>query len=322
MKYGIVICLLLAACYAHAIPSKQSQVANSNSVTSDLRLQILLDRAGFSSGEIDGKYGTNVSRAVTAFQESSQLPTTGKGDQATLAALGDSQLEEPLVDYVITEKDVAGPFSPPIPADKMEQAKLPRLGYTSPVEKLAEKFHCNPDLIRQFNPQAQFSAGETIKVPNINPMGGPQTQNAQSAQSKSQSPNEVVVSQSDDNVVARDASGKIVFYAAATVGSDRDPIPPGEWKVMGVSFNPVFFYHPELFWDSSPTDSKAKIAPGPNNPVGLVWIETNAPHYGLHGTPEPGKIGHSESHGCIRMTNWDALRLASMVKPGTRLIFQ
>ena len=119
-----------------------------------------------------------------------------------------------------------------------------------------------------------------------------------------------------------DPSGRIVFYAPVTTGSKHDPLPIGKWKVNGVRVNPTFHYNPHLFWNADPRDAKATIPAGPNNPVGLVWIDISKEHYGLHGTPEPSAIGRAQSHGCVRLTNWDALKLASLVKPGTRVLFK
>ena len=118
-----------------------------------------------------------------------------------------------------------------------------------------------------------------------------------------------------------DASGRVVFYAPVTTGSEHDPLPIGEWKVNGVQMNPTFRYNPDLFWDAEPAHTKATIPAGPNNPVGVVWIDISKEHYGLHGTPEPATIGRTQSHGCVRLTNWDALKLAALVKPGTRVVF-
>jgi lipoprotein-anchoring transpeptidase ErfK/SrfK len=132
----------------------------------------------------------------------------------------------------------------------------------------------------------------------------------------------VVVSRMQATAQAFDDNGKLIFHAPVTSGSTRDPLPMGEWTVTGVHRNPAFHYNPDLFWDANPAHSKAKIAPGPNNPVGLVWIDINREHYGLHGTPEPGKVGHTSSHGCVRLTNWDALKLAAMVAKGTPVHFE
>jgi lipoprotein-anchoring transpeptidase ErfK/SrfK len=107
-----------------------------------------------------------------------------------------------------------------------------------------------------------------------------------------------------------------------TSGSTHDPLPIGTWKVNGVQRNPKFHYNPDLFWDATPGDRKATLQPGPNNPVGVVWIDLSKPHYGIHGSPEPSNIGHVESHGCVRLTNWDADRVARWVKAGTQVVFR
>ena len=310
-----------------SLPASQDPVE----VSSLIKLQILLDRAGFSSGEIDGLAGSNVRKAISAFQDAHGLPPAGRSDEATLEALSSSELTEPLVSYVISKQDAVGPFAESIPKDMMEQAKLPSLGYTSILEQLGEKFHSKPELLQKLNPESQFVEGNTILVPNVfNLPDDGQTQNnsaPKAGKSKARAKgNEggytVVVTERTSDVVLKDANDEVIFHAPATVGSEHDRLPIGGWKVTTIHRNPVFSYNPELFWDADPTHSKAQIAAGPNNPVGRVWIGLNAPNYGIHGTPEPGKIGHSESHGCIRMTNWDALRLAAIVKVGTKVIFQ
>jgi lipoprotein-anchoring transpeptidase ErfK/SrfK len=277
-------------------------------------LQILLDRAGFSSGEIDGRAGGNTRRALTAFQNTAQLNATGKVDAQTESTLRQAAGEAPLWrEYVLTEDDVRGPFAP-LPDDMMEKSKLPALGYGSPLEAIAESFHLAPKFLAQLNPGAKFAAGERLKVPNVARTGAPIEDGALSAA-------QVEVSKSGNYVMAKDGAGRLIFFAPATSGSEHDPLPLGEWKVKGVSKEPTFAYNPDLFWDADPEHSKAKLAAGPNNPVGLVWIDLDKEHYGLHGTAEPSKVGHAESHGCVRLTNWDALRLASMVAPGTPVHF-
>src|SRR6185436_7651025 len=133
---------------------------------------------------------------------------------------------------------------------------------------------------------------------------------------------EVVLTGATKSLVVRDSGGRILMHAPITSGSEHDPLPIGEWKVVGVSWNPTFNYNPDLFWDANPTHSKAKIAPGPNNPVGVVWVDINKEHFGLHGTPEPSTVGRTESHGCVRLTNWDATKLARLVSPGTKVTIQ
>lgn len=305
---------------------------NQIQISSLIKLQILLDRAGFSSGEIDGTAGTNVRKAISAFQDAHGLPQAKRSDEATLQALANEELSEPLVIYTISDKDAAGPFTETIPEDVMEQAKLSSMGYTSIMEELGEKFHCAPALLKKLNPESLFLTGDTILAPNLfNLPDDAQSQYSSSARVRNKnsgatatrSPGAtIVVTERTSDVVLKDASGEVIFYAPATVGSEHDRLPIGGWKVTAIHRNPVFSYNPELFWDADPANTKVKLAAGPNNPVGAVWIGLNAPSYGLHGTPEPGRIGHSESHGCIRMTNWDALRLASLISPGTHVIFQ
>jgi lipoprotein-anchoring transpeptidase ErfK/SrfK len=272
-----------------------------------LRAQILLDRANFSPGEIDGNSGANFNRAISGFQQARTLPVTGNLDDATWDALN-LDTAPAVVPYRITDADVAGPFVE-VPKDMLEQSKLTALGYANAEEALGEHFHLKPSLLRKMNPTAKFDAGEEIQVPNV-------TTNISGVKAA-----KVIVSKAG-YVQALDANGKVIAQYPSSSGSEHDPLPIGEWKITGVSKNPIFRYNPELFWDASPEHTKAKIAPGPNNPVGVVWIDLTKEHYGIHGTPEPSKVGHTQSHGCIRLTNWDASELAAMVAPGIPAILQ
>src|SRR5262245_956199 len=282
-------------------------------VAGTLVLQIFLDRAGFSPGQIDGKGGANTASAVAALKSARQLPPDAD-EAAVLAALAANEAEA-MITYTITEADVAGPFTTAIPADMMAKAKLDRLGYTSPLEAIAERFHASPALLKQLNPGAGFAAGEAIKVPNVNVVD----------EGKPAAPPpagiSVTVSKSRSTLTVTDGSGAVIMHAPVTSGSEHDPLPIGDWTVTAVSRNPVFQYNPDLFWDANPAHAKAKIPAGPNNPVGVVWIDLSKEHYGIHGTPEPSQIGHTTSHGCVRLTNWDALRLAALVAKGTAVRF-
>jgi lipoprotein-anchoring transpeptidase ErfK/SrfK len=297
-----------------------------------LAVQIALDRAGFSPGEIDGKGGPKTRLALSEFQKSAALPPSGIVSEETLAAL--PPVPEPIVSYTITPQDVAGPFIDKMSRDMMESAKLPALGYTSALEALSEKFHSSPALLQKLNPGAAWAAGDAIKVPAVEPFEPPAKGDKPAATAKpaaGEEPGadttkpgaiEVIVSGATKSLVVRDAAGKTLMHAPITVGSEKDPLPVGDWKVVGVSWNPVFNYNPDLFWDADPNHAKAKIPSGPNNPVGVVWVDINKEHFGLHGTPEPSTIGRTESHGCIRLTNWDATKLGRLVSVGTKVTIQ
>lgn len=283
-------------------------------ISETVAAQVMLDRAGFSPGEIDGRQGSNLKQALEAFQRERGLEPSGAIDQPTWQRLQqEGGNQPPLIEITLADADLAGPFTPNIPADLMEQSKLDALGYRTPLEALAERVHASPALLTSLNPAATFTtAGESLKVPNV----------ATAASAGTPSKVTIVVTKATSALTLEDDSHHVVFHAPVTSGSEHDPLPIGTWKVNGVQQNPTFNYNPALFWDANPAHSKAKIAPGPNNPVGTVWIDISKPHYGIHGTPEPSKIGHVESHGCVRLTNWDAQHVASLVKPGTTVIFK
>jgi lipoprotein-anchoring transpeptidase ErfK/SrfK len=293
-------------------------------LTPIVAVQVSLDRAGFSPGVIDGQEGENTRKALDAYRQRHGKDPEPAGD--------------PLLRYTITDGDVAGPFAEQIPDNLPEQAKLESLTYASVVELLAERFHATPALLKKLNPQAAFGAGEQINVPNVDafivpvpriegtpagakPIATSGRRGTPAAKPVSKPDVVVTVSRATSALTVTDDRDQMVFFAPVTTGSEHDPLPIGEWKVTGIHFSPKFHYNPDLFWDADPSHSKATLAHGPNNPVGAVWIDLSKEHYGLHGTPEPSTVGKTASHGCVRLTNWDALKLAGLVKPGTRVVF-
>ena len=319
MKFLYFFCSMMFLATAVSVANVPDQMNDA------IKIQVLLDRANFSPGEIDGSIGSNTERALAAFQQAQNLQPTGQPDPDTLAVL-DPNGAEPTITYTIQPEDVQGPFTEKIPTDWMEMAKLKSLDYTSAAEQIGEKFHSSPNLLKRLNPNAQFIAGEEIVVPNVlGEENSTQTQTQAQSQPKSkQQKNDikVVVSHDNSTLEVLNGSGEILFYAPVTAGSEQDPLPLGTWKITGVNKNPEFQYDPKLIRNSKPSDTKATLAPGPNNPVGVVWVDIDKEHYGIHGSPEPSKIGKTESNGCVRLTNWDIERLSKFVKTGTTVIFQ
>jgi lipoprotein-anchoring transpeptidase ErfK/SrfK len=302
--------VLLFAVTLAAAGIADAAVIGPNSKGDDvLRAQVLLDRAHFSSGEIDASYGSNLRQAIRGFQKLNQLPVTGLVDAATWAVLLRDQA--PVLDvYTVTEQDAAGPYAP-VPATMAAKAQLPSLAYASLAEALGEKFHCSPELLRRLNPGKSLKrAGEQLLVPAV-------------ASSKPlPKAASILVDAKEGTLTLLDTGGMPFAQFPASTGSKHDPLPEGRWQVRGVATNPEYRYNPKLFWDARAGEGKARIAAGPNNPVGLAWIELSIEHYGIHGTPEPGKIGKTQSHGCIRLTNWDVMTVARSIARGATVLLQ
>ncbi|PTR08638.1 MULTISPECIES: L,D-transpeptidase [unclassified Novosphingobium] len=297
----------------------------------EMQMQVLLDRAGFSPGVVDGTLNAATRNALRAYQQANQLNATGTLDDATRAYFS-RQSNIPATRVVtIPASFAAGPFAP-LPKDPSAQAKLPALGYASLDEKLGERFHTTPEVLHALNPGAPpFAAGSKLRVPNVgaDAIDPAQVSNAAWRQTLAdlgvgtQQPHatRIVVSRKAGTLSVYDSQDELVALFTVTTGSQHDPLPLGKWKINGIDRNPKYHYNPALFWDVSDAKPEAMLPPGPNSPVGVVWIDLSKPHYGIHGTPEPAAIGKSESHGCVRLTNWDAARLSEMVDQQTQVEF-
>ncbi|CAH0496676.1 L,D-transpeptidase [Novosphingobium sp. CECT 9465] len=311
-----------------------------------MQAQVVLERLGFAPGVIDGKEGLSTRNALEGYQQANGLPVTGKFDPATMTSLG-RWSNIPATRVVTIPEDFArGPFAP-LPKDPAAQAKLPTLGYASFEEKLAERFHTTPEVLRALNaaaaPQptgasqaaepspAIYAAGQKLRVPNV----GADSFDAATVENKEWAATlvslgvgtsqpkatRIVVSKRAGTLKVFDEADKLVALFTVTTGSAKDPLPLGDWKINGKSYNPQFSYDASLFWDVPDSKGEHLLPPGPNGPVGVVWIDLSKEHYGIHGTPEPQTIGRAESHGCVRLTNWDAARLAQMVSGSTKVSF-
>jgi lipoprotein-anchoring transpeptidase ErfK/SrfK len=271
-----------------------------------VKAQTLLDRAGFSPGEIDGRAGDNFRKALNAFAQERELDGSGQLSERVWRELAATSSEPVVVEYKLSDKDISGPFLEKVPSKLDEMRGLQALSYGSTKEKIAEQFHMSEALLAALNPGKKFDRpGETIFVVQ----GGSGQLPTKAAK--------LEIDKSAQTLRALAKDGKLIAAFPITAGSAAKPAPSGELRIRNVAQNPTYRYNPEYEFKGVRSKEAFTIAPGPNNPVGVVWIGLPGEGYGIHGTPDPSKIGKSESHGCIRLTNWDALRLAQIVSKGT-----
>ena len=291
-------------------PAANAQTTRVAADPAVARAQILLDRANFSPGVIDGLGGDNTRQAIAAFEKAAGLPEDGVLDAEVFQRLTAGDNGKVMADYTITAADLSGPFIGQVPSDLQALSKLETVGYATPLEALAEKFHMTEGLLRALNPGVDFGkVGQTIVVASV-----AQTDLAADVA-------RIVVDKTERSVRAYDANDKLLAFYPATIGSSARPAPSGDLSVVGVAPEPNYTYDPDrVSYDRG--NRKVIVPPGPNNPVGSVWIDLSRDTYGIHGTPDPSKVGKTFSSGCVRLTNWDAEQLASRVKPGVRVVFR
>jgi lipoprotein-anchoring transpeptidase ErfK/SrfK len=308
----VATALLAAAQPARAQGDEPLGKSLNESKRATLEVQVWLARANASPGPFDGLEGKNTELAIRAFQKMQDAEATGTLTDEQRATLKSKHGETPLlVEYEITQDDVKGPFLDKIPGSMQEMAELERLSFTSAKEMLAEKFQSYPDLLDELNPEANYDeAGGMIIVPNVDGIGPP----PEVAR--------IEINREDSTLFAYDGDDKLIAAYPATVGSDSTPSPSGEHTVKAVAPEPKYYYNPkELDFKGVEAKEQLVIPSGPNNPVGIVWIDLSEEGYGIHGTPSPTEIRRQASHGCVRLTNWDAQYLSKAVEAGTKVVF-
>ena len=292
-----------------AQPGAAPVAASTAPVPVLIKAEVLLDRAHFSPGVIDGRPGGNLTNALAAYRKAHGLTDAPDIDAATLSALTAADKGAVTQAYIVTADDEAGPFIGKVPAGFEAQSKLDKLGYTDPIQELAAKFHMSETLLKTLNPGVDFTkVGTSLVV--IQPGAAPLPQVAR-----------VEVDKATNQVRALDDAGKILAAFPATVGSTERPAPSGEWAVKSSTPDPYYTYDPSKLTFGPKSVGKLTIKPGPNNPVGTTWIALTKETYGIHGSPDPQLVGKTASHGCVRLTNWDAATLGKAVTKGTPVVF-
>ncbi|HYI92618.1 MAG TPA: L,D-transpeptidase [Bryobacteraceae bacterium] len=275
-----------------------------------IKAQILLDRAHFSPGEIDGRAGENYKKALTAFAQEHGIESKGDMTERLWKQLSAASQEPVVGKYTLSDKNVEGPFLDKVPTKLDDMKGLKTLAYGSARERIAERFHMSEALLSKLNPGQKFErAGDEITVAQV----ADKSERTKAAR--------LEVDKTAQTLKAFDKDKKLIAFYPITAGSAEKPAPSGELKVRNVARNPTYRYNPDYEFKGVRSKESFTIGPGPNNPVGLVWIALPGEGYGIHGTPEPSKISKTDSHGCIRLTNWDALHLANLVSKGTPVTF-
>jgi lipoprotein-anchoring transpeptidase ErfK/SrfK len=345
---------LVAVLISSSIPTvsaKRKAARASTPTKADIeaatRLQVFLDRANFSSGKIDGRYNDLTRKALAVYRESrGEQPQTSPPPQSkrksnvtpNVTGLDLASVDPVFIPYTVTDADLQ--TIGPLPKDPAQQAKLKFLPYRDAADAIAEKFHSDVHFLEQLNPGKlkTIKAGDQVMVPNVEPFelasvkdikpgsevasqGANEVEDQPDAQSgtpenRDVTANVAVKMDTKTNILQVHSDEKLIAAYPVTVGSAQTASPIGEWKVRRIAKMPTFRYDKEMLKHGQRSGNFHLLPPGPRNPVGVMWIALNKKGIGIHGTNDPGSIGHAVSHGCIRLANWDVVRLATKIKPG------
>lgn len=346
----VLIGVLPAAARKKATP--KTNAPKTAEIEAATRLQVFLDRANFSPGKIDGRYNDFTRKALSLYRESrgeQPQPTSPQsGRHANVApdvsGLDLASVEPVFISYTVTETDLQSVGQ--LPSHVPEEVKLKFLRYRDVADAIAEKFHSDIHFLEQLNPGKLkgLKAGDQLKVPNVEPFEltsvkdikpgsetASQAANAVEDQPETQAPNPgesgaarnvAVKVDTKTNRLGVFEAEKLIAAYPVTIGSAHNNSPIGEWKVRGVSKLPTFRYDKDMLEHGERSGSFYMLPPGPRNPVGVMWIALNKKGIGIHGTNDPGSIGRAASHGCIRLANWDVVRLATKIKTGDNVSIQ
>ncbi len=306
--------------FAAPAPQVSARVPSSQQRLASARLQTALATANFSPGLVDGRPGRKTRMAIEAFQAASGLEVTGVPDTPTRAALklpesarDDATLDGWTTTYTITQAD-ADLITGPIPTDWNQRAELALSGYEHLRELLAERGWCHPDLLPLLNPGVDLDAvtvGDSVVLPASAATAVPLPRLAR-----------LRVHLAEKTIEGYDDQGRQRLLLHCSIARDMEKAPVGELAVTVVAENPEYTFNPASWPEVTNVDRKLRIAPGPRNPVGTAWVGLNRPGYGIHGTVRPQDIGKTGSHGCFRLANWDASRLARAVRIGTVVVVE
>lgn len=340
---GLLILTGVLPAAAKKKPTPKTNRPNKTQIDAATRLQVFLDRANFGPGRIDGRYNDVTLKALALYRESrgeqpQAAPSKSKA-KPNLApdvnGLDLGSVEPVFVPYTVTEADLQSIGQ--LPGHVAAKAKLKFLPYRDPADAIAEKFHCDTHFLEQLNPGKLkgIKAGNQLTVPNVEPFELASVKDIQpGSETASQAANEVedqpettpgesaaprnvsIKVDTKRNLLGVFEAEKLIAAYPITVGSARTTSPIGDWKVRGIAKLPRFRYDKEMLEHGQRSGNFYMLPSGPRNPVGVMWIALNNKGIGIHGTDDPSSIGHAVSHGCIRLTNWDVVRLATKIKQG------